>query len=94
MTHPSRPHNEPDDGSNDLAALGADTTRPDVETVTVEVPNPDGSGESARISFEVPAAMAPMLRAEFSPERVAAMTQAMAAIAAMIAAQPPQEPGP
>ena len=67
----------------DLASLGPDAIRPGVEIVEIAVPAPNGSGESARITFEVPSVIAPLLRAEFSPERIAAMTQAITAMATL-----------
>ncbi len=68
----------------DLAALNPDDTPSPVEIVEIAVPDPNGSGESARITLEVPAGIAPLLRAEFSPERIAAMTQAITAMTTLM----------
>lgn len=80
----------------DLAALNPDDPPSAVELVEIVVPDPNGSGESARISFEVPAEIAPLVRAELSPQRIAAMSQAITAMATLMTspAQRPRREGP
>ena len=68
----------------DLAALNPDDTPSPVEIVEIAVPDPNGSGESACITLEVAAGIAPLLRAEFSPDRIAAMTQAITAMTTLM----------
>lgn len=65
------------------SAFGAVT-----ETVELQVPSFDGSDATTTISIDVPAELAPMIRAEFSPERVEAITAMMKLLLAQPGAGP------
>ena len=72
----------------DLASIEEATTNDRLELVEVVVPHPLGTGAPMRLAIEVPPEIAPAVRAEFSPERVAAMTQAINALVSL--SLPPQ----
>ncbi len=65
----------------DLASIDASTGPDGSEAVEIVVPHPHGTEEPLRLVLEVPPEVAPMVRAEFSPDRVAAMAQAISALA-------------
>jgi len=102
MTTPSQP-NTPKPGGEDvdrafaelissmpeLAAMASSQTDAALEDVAISIPNPVGAGQPLQLVVQVPAEIAPALRAEFSPDRVAAMLQAITAMATL-SMPPPQ----
>jgi len=102
MTNPNQP-NAPEPGDRDVEARFDDLissmpelsalTRYEVgdalEAVTIVVPNPGNAGHPLQLVMQVPAEIAPALRAEFSPDRIAAMVQAITAVASLTM-PPPQ----
>ena len=68
----------------DLAALDPDGSLSSIELVEIAVPHPGGAGQSLAVTFEVPAEVAPALRAELSPQRVAATSRAVTALVALM----------
>jgi hypothetical protein len=67
----------------DLASIDPPVRDDDLEVVELVFPLPDGSGEPMRLVLAVPPQVAASIRAEFGPDRVAAMLQAIEALATL-----------
>lgn len=63
----------------ELAALEPPAVDGAIDVVHIEIPHPAG-GASLNFSVEVPSEFAPMIRDEFSPDRIEAFVQALTAL--------------
>ena len=73
----------------ELSTLTPDEVGDALEEVAIVIPNPGNAGQPLQLVVQVPAEIAPALRAEFSPDRIAAMVQAITAMASLTM-PPPQ----
>jgi hypothetical protein len=63
----------------ELAAIEPPVVGDAVDVVRIDIPHPSG-GTPMRLAVEVPSEIAPMIRGEFSPDRIEAFMRALTAM--------------
>lgn len=94
MTNEHHPSAHSDEPSDDVDAMFAELAasmpelaaldEPDfgVADVVISIPDPTGRCPAAQMTIGVPADLAPVIRREFAPDRIAAMMDAVSAMMA------------